>query len=88
MFLAINVSLIEAISMIDSMSEAKIDKATLRRNKMQEHMKPHYYIMNADVRGMCGVSMATANRILSGLVTDTKLYKYYKDGHWVYELLF
>lgn len=44
------------------MSGGKIDKVTLRWNKIQEYLKTHDYIMNADVRELCGVSAATANR--------------------------
>lgn len=31
--------------------------------------------MNADVRELCGVSAATANRILAGFVSERKLVK-------------
>ena len=63
-----------------------MDKATLRWNKIQEYLKTHDYIMNADVRELCGVSAATANRILASLASDRKLVKYHEGGHWVYEL--
>lgn len=43
--------------------------------------------MNADVRVLCGVSAATANRILAGLVAEGKLVKYREGGHWGYKLL-
>ena len=55
------------------MSGEKIDKATLRWNKIQEYLKIHDYIMNADVRELCGVSAATANRILASFVLDGNL---------------
>ena len=42
--------------------------------------------MNADVRELCGVSVATANRILAGFVADGKLVKYREGGHWAYIL--
>lgn len=42
--------------------------------------------MNADVRELCGVSAATANRILAGFVTEGKLNKCCEGGHWVYRL--
>ena len=42
--------------------------------------------MNADVRKLCGVSAATANRILAGLVKERKLAKCRQDGHWAYML--
>ena len=82
MLSAIKASLIDAIST----SDGKIDKATLRWNKIQEYLKTHDYIMNADVRKLCGVSAATANRILAGLVTEGKLNKCCEGGHWVYRL--
>ena len=84
MLSAIKASLIEAINTSDGMSDGKIDKATLRWNKIQEYLQTHDYIMNADVRELCGVSAATANRILSGLVEKGKLEKYRSNGHWVY----
>lgn len=40
--------------------------------------------MNANVRELCGVSAATANRILSSFVRERKLSKYHEGGHWVY----
>ena len=42
--------------------------------------------MNADVRALCGVSTATANRILAGFVRDGKLEKCRENGWWVYKL--
>ena len=82
MLSAIKTSLIEAISM----SDEKMDKATLRWNKIQEYLTTHDYIMNADVRKLCGVSAATANRILAGLSAESKLVKYREDGHWAYRI--
>ena len=81
---AIKASLIEAISMSYEISDEKADKATLRWNKIEEYLKTHDYIMNADVRELCGVSAATANRILSSLVEKGKLSKYREGGHWAY----
>ena len=71
--------------MSDGMSDGKMDKATLRWNKIQEYLKTHNYIMNADVRVLCNVSAATANRVLAGLVTEGKLQKCHEDGHWAYK---
>ena len=78
---AIKASLIEAISTSDEMNDEKMDdekmdKAMLRWNKIQKYLKTHDYIMNADVRELCGVSAATANRILSSFVEERKLSKY------------
>ena len=86
MLSAIKASLIEAIGTSDEMSDGKMDKATLRWNKIQEYLKTHDYIMNADVRELCGVSAATANRILSKLSAERRLLKYNRSGHWVYKL--
>ncbi len=84
MLSAIKASLIEAISTSDEMSGEKMDKATLRWKKIEEYLKTHDYIMNADVRELCGVSAATANRILVKLADEDKLQKYRIRGHWSY----
>ena len=81
---AIKAALMDAINMSNEMSDGKVDKITLRWNKIQEYLKIHDYIMNADVRELCGVSVATANRILAGFVADGKLVKYREGGHWAY----
>lgn len=86
MLSTIKASLIDAIRTSDEMSDGKIDKTTLRWRRIREFLKNHDYIMNADVRELCSVSAATANRILSGLVTDGKLVKYRENGHWIYRL--
>ena len=67
------------------MSDGKMDTATLRWKKIEEYLKTHDYIMNADVRELCGVSSATANRILSLLIDKEKLIRNYFHGHWVYK---
>ena len=85
MLSAIKASLIEAIRTSDEMSDEKMDKATLRWNKIEAYLKSHDYIMNADVRKLCGVSAATANRILTALVAKNQLEKYHMSGHWVYK---
>ena len=84
MLSAIKASLIEAINLNDEVSDVKIDKATLRWNKIQEYLQTHDYIMNADVRELCGVSAATANRILARLVEEGKLSMYRQNQHWAY----
>ena len=81
MLSAIKASLMDATNM----SDGKIDTATLRWNKIQEYLKTHDYIMNADVRELCGVSAATANRILASFVEVCKLRKYREGGHWAYK---
>ena len=87
MLSAIKTSLIEAINTSNEMSVEKIDKITLRWNKIQEDLKTHDYIMNADVRELCGVSAATANRILAHFAAGDKLIKCRVNGHWGYQIL-
>lgn len=84
MLSAIKASLIDAINTSDEMSDGAMDKATMRWEQIKKFLETHLYIMNADVRALCGVSAATANRILAGFVAEGKLTKYRKAGHWVY----
>lgn len=84
MLSAIKASLMDAINASDEMSDGRMDKATLRWNKIQEYLKTHDYIMNADVRELCGVSAATANRILTKFTDAKKLRKFMINGHWGY----
>ena len=84
MMSAIKASLMEAISTSDEMSDGKMDKATLRWKKIEEYLKTHDYIMNADVRELCGVSAATANRVLGSLVANGKLVKHHIGSFWAY----
>ena len=42
--------------------------------------------MNADVRELCGVSAATANRIWAGLANEGKLVKRQEESHWAYKM--
>ena len=82
MLSAIKTSLIEAIDMSDEMR----DVGSMRWNKISNYLKSHPFIMNADVRGLCGVSAATANRMLAGLVAEGKLVKYHERRYWAYKL--
>lgn len=86
MLSAIKASLVDAINTSDAMSDGKLDKTTVRWRKIKQFLRTHEYIMNADVRQLCGVSAATANRILAGLVSDEKLTKLSVNGHWAYTL--
>ena len=88
MLSAIKASLMDAIRTSDEMSDGKMNKATLRWKKIEEYLKTHDYIMNADVRELCGVSAATANRILAGLSEKRILVKGRVNGHWAYRLNF
>ena len=85
MLSVIKASLIDAIHTSDAMSDRKMDKKALRWQKIEQFLQTHAYIMNADVRELCGVSAATAHRILAGLVNEGKLYKTRANGHWVYQ---
>ena len=87
MLSAIKASLIDAINASDEVSDGATDKATMRWKQIEKFLETHPYIMNADVRALCGVSAATANRILASLVAESKLVKYREGGHWGYKLL-
>ena len=82
---AIKASLIDAISTSDAMSDEPIDKTTIRWNQIEKFLKTHEFIMNADVRALCNVSAATANRILVRMTEDRKLTKVWVAGHWKYK---
>ena len=86
MLSAIKASLIDAISTSDELSDGPMDKAAVRWKQIEKYLETHPYIMNVDVRALCGVSAATANRILAGLVSERKLVKYHEGGHWAYRL--
>ena len=85
MLSAIKASLIDATKTSDDMSDEKSDKKTLRLQKIDQFLRTHEYIMNADVRELCGVSAATANRILAGLTETGVLKKYHINGYWKYK---
>lgn len=86
MLSAIKASLLDAVSTSDEMSDDKMDKATMRWRQIEKFLEAHEFIMNADVRTLCGVSPATANRILLSLIVEEKLIKYRANGHWVYRI--
>lgn len=86
MLSAIKTSLIDAINTSNEMSDGQIDKATMRWKQIEKFLETHEFIMNADVRELCGVSAATANRILAGLVAEEKLSKYRETSHWAYRI--
>ena len=86
MLSTIKASLIDAINTSDEMGDGAMDKAAIRWKQIEKFLESHEFIMNADVRALCGVSAATANRILAGLAAEGKLDKYYEGGHWAYRL--
>ena len=79
-------SIMEAIDVDAEMNGKPADKASARRDMIQRYLKSHDFIMNADVRELCGVSSATANRILTELTEEGKLSKYREGGHWAYRI--
>lgn len=85
MLSAIKTSLMDAISTSDEMSDGPMDKAAMRWRQIEKFLETHPYIMNADVRTLCGVSAATANRILANLVMNGNLNKCHKNGYWAYK---
>lgn len=88
MLSAIKASLIEAIGVSDGMSDAPGGDApgsfARRRGLIEGYLKGNETIQNAQVRSLCGVSAATANRLLNRLVQDGMLQKYREKGRWVY----
>ena len=88
MLSAIKASLMDAINTSDEMSDGAVDKATVRWRQIEKFLETHEFIMNADVRALCGVSAATANRVLAGLTAERKLVKYSRNGHWAYKLVY
>lgn len=86
MLSAIKASLIDAINTSDETSDELMDKVTMRRKQIEKYLETHEFIMNADVRELCGVSAATANRILSSFASEKKLVKYREGGHWAYKV--
>lgn len=88
MLSAIKASLMDAINTSDEMSDGAMDKATVRWRQIEKFLETHEFIMNADVRALCGISAATANRVLAGLTAERKLVKYSRNGHWAYKLVY
>ena len=85
MLSAIKASLMDAVHASDGMSDEKMDKSTARWQKIEKFLQAHECISNADVRSLCGVSPATANRVLAELTADGMLVRVRKDGHWAYK---
>ena len=85
MLAAIKASLIESANMSDEMSDVPKDKTAERWKRVQRFLEGHDVIQNADVRQLCGVSAATANRILAGFVAEGRLAKSRVGGHWRYQ---
>lgn len=86
MLSAIKASLIDAIYTSDEMSDGAMDKAAMRWRQIEKFLETHEFIMNADVRILCNVSAATANRIMVELVSAGKIVKLHVGGYWKYKL--
>lgn len=86
MLVAIKASLIDAINASDEMSDGTMDKAAMRWKQIEKFLETHEFIMNADVRTLCNVSAATANRIMVELVSAGKIVKLHVGGYWKYKL--
>ncbi len=86
MLSVIYASLMEAINVRDEMRDVRKDKSALRWQKIELYLQTHEVIQNAGVQKLCGVSAATANRILKKLTDDGKLTRCRTGGHWAYRL--
>ena len=87
MLSTIKASLIDAINTSDEMSDVVMDKATMRWRQIEKFLETHEFIMNSDVRKLCNVSPATANRVLVELVEKGQLIKCRVAGHWGYRII-
>lgn len=88
MLSAIKASLIDAINTSDEMSDGPMGKATMRWEQIEKFLETHEFIMNADVRALCKVSAAMANRILADLVGKGILKKYRRGSYWAYQVFY
>ena len=86
MLSAIKASLMDAINTSDEVSDEPMDKVTLRWRQIEKFLETHEFIMNANVRALCGVSAATANRSLANFAAEGRLVKCRKAGHWAYKI--
>lgn len=86
MLSAIKASLMDAVKTSNAMIDGKPNKAAIRWQKIEWFLQTHEYIMNADVRELCGVSAATANRTLTKLAENGTLMKVHIGGHWQYRM--
>jgi len=69
--------------MIDEMRDGEGRQGNAPMEQAPGVFKNHDYIMNANIRELCGVSAATANRILVRLTAEKELAKFKKFGHWI-----
>ncbi len=85
MLSVIKSSLMEALDARDEMSDGAADSASARRLQIEGYLRTHDHISNSDVRALCGVSPATANRILAALTAEGALVKCRVASHWAYK---
>ena len=85
MLSAIKEALTEAIQTTDA--TGNMAQNELRRYKIEKFLSKNGVITNADVREMFGVSSATSNRILAGLVNEGKIQKVRIGRSWGYVLI-
>lgn len=84
MLSVIKASLIEAVQAIDGVSDGHETANTHRRTRIAQFLETHDSIRNADVRALCNVSAATANRILKQQVQNGMLLQCREQGQWLY----
>lgn len=76
----------EAIAEQSAAASALWSKEEIRWTKIENFLKVHSLIRNADVQNLFDVSPATANRILSALVKEGKITKVRNGSYWAYRL--
>ena len=86
MLKAIRTALTETVPEQAAAGAKPADRAADRRRKVLDWLREHPQIMNADVQKLCGVSSATANRILADLAAEGAIVKCRINGHWGYTL--
>lgn len=84
MLSAIQAAVTEAVAAADGPGAEKTELRARRWRLIAAHLQTHDTIRNADVQALCGVSPATANRILAGFTAEGKLQKLRVNGRWAY----
>lgn len=84
MLSSIKAPLMESMSVSDEISDATKGKSEERWKQIEQFLERNDIIQNADVRRLCGISAATAYRILAKFTAEGKLAKCRKGGHWGY----
>ncbi len=76
----------EAVAEQSAAASALQSKEEIRWTKIENFLKAHSLIQNADVQNLFNVSPATANRILGTLVKEGKITKVRNESYWAYKL--